>query len=130
MRSILISRRFKMKIRCYTGRIEDCEKNRIKTWQWIRSDNLDLLIFTNGSVNEECSEVEAAFVVRKIKDDQIWKFKSVNYSRKYMLLFSSRNAEIDLKWLLQQRSQWKTVKLITIIKLSSFKSIQNRTIDK
>ena len=48
------------------------------------------MIFTDGPVNEERSEVEAAFVVRKIKNDQIGKLRSVDYSRKYILLFSSR----------------------------------------
>ena len=44
--------RVKINVRCSESRSEDCEKNRIKTWQWIRSDNLDLLIFTNGSANK------------------------------------------------------------------------------
>ena len=48
-----------------------------------------------------------------------------------MLFFSSRNGALksDLEWLLQQKTQWKTVKIITVIKLSSFKFIQNRATD-
>ena len=64
-----------------------------------KTDKIELLIFTDGLVNEERSEVEVEFVVIKIKNDQIGKLRSVDYSRKYMLSFSSKNAalESDLK---------------------------------
>ena len=37
---------------------------------------MDLSIFTDGSSNEECSDVGAAFVARKIKDGQIRTIKN------------------------------------------------------
>ena len=48
-----------------------------------------------------------------------------------MLLFSSRNATLksDLEWILQQKTNRKTVKIFTVVKLSSFESIQNRRFD-
>ena len=62
-------------------------------------DKIDLLVFTDGPVKEERSNVGVTFVVRKIKNDQIGKLRSVDYSRKYMLFFSSKNAALksDLK---------------------------------
>ena len=60
-----------MKVHCYEGRKEDCEEIRNKTGQRFKAENMDLLIFTDGSANEECSDVGAGFVVRNIKDDQI-----------------------------------------------------------
>ena len=62
----------------------------------IKQDNdLEIqLIFTDGSENEEYSDVGAEFVVRKINVCQIRILRSVDYSRKYMLLFSSRNAAL------------------------------------
>ena len=78
-----------MKVRCSEGRNES-EKNRKYTGQRFRADKMDLLIFTDGPVNEERSEVQVEFVVRNI---------TVDYSRKYMLSFSSKNTalESDLK---------------------------------
>ena len=45
-------------------------------------DKIDLLIFTDEPVNEERSEVEVEFVVRKIKNDQIGKLRSVDYNER------------------------------------------------
>ena len=50
--------RVKMKIRCYEGKSEDCEEIRKIAGQWFKADNVDLLIFTEGSANEECSDVD------------------------------------------------------------------------
>ena len=61
--------RVKMKVCCSEGRNES-EKNK-KTGKRCRADKMDLLIFTDGPVNEERSEVEVAFEVRKFKDEQI-----------------------------------------------------------
>ena len=68
MRSPRISR-VKLKVRCSEGRNENCEENR--TGQRFKADNVDLLIFTDGSANEECNDFGAEFEARKIKDDQI-----------------------------------------------------------
>ena len=67
-----------MKIRCYEGRNEYCKESEI-TGERFKSDKMDLLIFTDRSANEECSDVGAAFVVRKIKNGQIWKLWSEDY---------------------------------------------------
>ena len=83
-----------MKVRCYEDRSEDCEKKRKITGQRFRTGNVYLLIFTDGSANEECSDIGAAFVVRNIKDGQIKELRPFDYIRKYMLLFSSRNTEL------------------------------------
>ena len=83
-----------MKLCSSEGRNKDYKKIRKKTGQQYRADNVYLLIFTDGSANEERNDVGAEFVVRKIKDEQIRKSRSVDYIRKYMLLFSSRNAAI------------------------------------
>ena len=50
MRSPTMSR-VKINARCFEGRNEDCEKNR-KTGQRFKTDNVDLLIFTDGSAND------------------------------------------------------------------------------
>ena len=68
MRSIWKSR-VKMKVHCSEGRNEDCEENK-KTGQQFGVDNIQLLIFTCGSANEECSDVGAVFVIRRIIDGQ------------------------------------------------------------
>ena len=67
---------------------------------------MDLLIFTEGSANEGCSDVGTAFVIKKFKNDQIWKLRSDDYSRKYLLIFSSRFSALksDHKWILQQKT--------------------------
>ena len=51
---------------------------------------MDLLIFTDWSANEEWSDVGVGFMIKKIKNGQIWKLRSDDNSRKYMLFFSSR----------------------------------------
>ena len=61
--------RVKLKVRCSEGRNKNCEENR--TGQRFKADKLDLLIFTDGSANEECNDFGAEFEARKIKDDQI-----------------------------------------------------------
>ena len=105
---VSINEKFKIKIRCYEGRSKDCEEN-WKKGQWIRAGTVYLLILTDRSANEEWSDVRAAFVVRKIKNGQIWKSRSDDYIRKYMLFLSSRFSALksDLEWLLQQKSQWR-----------------------
>ena len=75
MRNPWISK-VRMKIRCYEGKREDCEKIRKIAGQWFKADNVDLLIFTERSANEECSDVGPAFVIKKIKNGQIWKIRS------------------------------------------------------
>ena len=108
------------------GRLWEDLKN---TGQRIRAGNIDFLIFTDESASEGWSDVGAEYVDRKIKNCRIWKLRSVDYIRKYMLLFLSRNAAIksDLEWLLQVPME--EGKIIIVSKLSSFKSIQNWTIN-
>ena len=36
---------------------KDCKKNREQTWKRFRADKMDLLMFTDGSANEECSDI-------------------------------------------------------------------------
>ena len=93
---------------------------------------MDLLIFTDGSANEEYSEVGATFVTRKIKDDQLRTIKIRRLQQEmYVALFKQKcSTRIRSRMNITTRDLWKTVKIITVIKLSSFKFVQNRTIDR
>ena len=75
-------------------------------------EGFTVLFITDGSANEECSDVGLDIVARKIIDCQTRIFRSVDYSRKLMLLFFSRFSALksDLEWLLQQKTYWKTKK--------------------
>ena len=107
------------------------EENKAKAEQRIEADEIDVLIFTDGSAEEGCSNGGVAFVAMKRQDG---KWTTVEKQRAPAgKICSSFQAEMKallaaLKWLHDEKQSWRTAKIVSDSQ-SSLKVIEQKQID-
>ena len=118
--------RVEMEVRCSESRGESAEENKAKAEQRIEADEVDVLMFTDGSASEGWSNGEAAFVAMRRQDG---KWTIVQRQRapagKICSSFQAemRALQAALQWLHQEKATWKIAKIVSDSQ-SSLKAVE------